>query len=194
MAERKPVFELHNRPMFRLLDRQHMLRFPRDLDLWDYDAVRKDSARILMRLKGQNDRGQDDVRFRMPTDSTGGAWPSEWISLFDRWIQGGFRRLSLGTAKNLKLREDSDLGLVLDCKTDVPATNVGHSLAWFESEFVPGAAMAVYRLYVLSGEDLSAPPRTVEKFCEERVDGPIPQQGITVIDAAGTHYVNLPSA
>ena len=42
MAERKPIFELHIRPMFRLLDRQHMLRFPRDLDLWDYDAVRKE--------------------------------------------------------------------------------------------------------------------------------------------------------
>ena len=126
MAERKPIFELHIRPMFRLLDRQHMLRFPRDLDLWDYDAVKTDSARILKRLKGQNDMGQDDVRFRMPTENTGGAWPSEWISLFDRSIQGGFRRLSLGTAKNLKLREDSVLGPVLDCKTDVPATDVGH--------------------------------------------------------------------
>jgi len=194
MAERKPIFELHIRPMFRLLDRQHMLRFPRDLDLWDYDAVRTDSARILKRLKGQNDMGEDDVRFRMPTERTGGAWPSEWISLFDRWIQGGFRRLSLGRAKSLLLKEDPDLGIQLTCTTDVPATNDGSSVAWYESEFVPGAAMTAYRLYVLAGENLSTPPRTVETHCGEIIDDPIPQQGITVIDAVGTHLVNLTSA
>jgi hypothetical protein len=44
MAERKPVFELHIRPLFRLLDRQHMLF---KLDLWDYDAVKAHSAEIL---------------------------------------------------------------------------------------------------------------------------------------------------
>jgi hypothetical protein len=131
----------------------------------------------------------------MPTERTGGAWPSEWISLFDRWIQGGFRRLSLGTAKNLKLEEDSDLGVIsLNCRTEVPATNDGGSIAWFENEFIPGAGMIAYRLYVLPAENLSAPPSTVEISCGARIDGPIPQQGITVIDAAGAHSVNLPSA
>ena len=190
MAERNPIFELHIRPLFRLLDRQHMLRvIPESLDLWDYDAVKAKSAVILQRVKGQGPKQT------MPTSRTGGPWPSEWVSLFDRWIQGGCRRLSLGTAKNLQLGEDRDLGIfTLSCMTDVPATNSQDSIAWFEGESVPGAAIIAYRLYVLPGEDLSAPPGTVEISIGERVDGPIPQQGITVIDAAGTHIVQLPSA
>lgn len=190
MAERKPIFELHIRPLFRLLDRQHMLRVRQDLDLWDYDAVKKHSARILHKVKGPI--GEADG-LKMPTEKTGGAWPSEWVSLFERWIQGGFKRLSLGKAKSLTLREDGDLGLFLSCRMDVPAT-IDDSIAWFESESVPGTAMTAYRLYVLPGEDLSTPPSSVEIGCGEPVDGPIPQQGITVTDAAGTHFVNLPSA
>ena len=53
--------------------------------------------------------------------------------------------------------------------------------------------MTAYRLYVLPGEDLSTPPSTVVRRCLEHIQPPIPQQGITVIDAAGTHIV-LPSA
>src|ERR1700744_5196444 len=84
MAERNPVFELHIRPLFRLLDRQHMLRVPpQGLDLWDYDVVKANSASILQRVKGQ---GPEQT---MPTTRTGGPWPSEWGGLFDRWIQGG---------------------------------------------------------------------------------------------------------
>jgi hypothetical protein len=190
MAERNPLFELHIRPLFRLLDRQHMLRIgPQSLDLWDYDAVKAKSALILQRVKGQ---GPEQA---MPTLRTGGPWPSEWVSLFDRWIQGGFMRLSPGTAKDLRLTEDRDLGIfTLSCTTDVPATNSNDSIAWFESEFVAGETIPAYRLCVLPGEDLSAPPSIVGISAAERVDGPIPQQGITVIDAAGTHVVLLPSA
>jgi hypothetical protein len=186
MTERNPIFELHIRPMFRLLDRQHMLRVGQR-DLWDYNYVKRESAKILVKLKGPGEGGS-----RMPTQKTGGEWPSEWISLFDRWIQGGFRRLSLGKAKNLTLREDSDIGIFLQCSTDVPATTDHSSQAWFQSEFVPGAAMTAYQLYVLAGEHLSTDATTVEIACIEIIDGPIPQQGITVIDKVGTHLVNLP--
>jgi hypothetical protein len=187
MAERKPVFELHIRPMFRLLDQQHMILHS-DLDLWDYDAVKRKSGEILIKVSGTGDT-------TMPTKETGGAWPSEWVSLFDRWIQGGFTRLSLGTARDLKLLDHTeDLGIFdLGCSTDVPATNGNDSVAWFESESVPGATMAAYRLYILPGEDLSTPPSTVVRRCQEHIKPPIPQEGITVIDAAGTHIV-LPSA
>ena len=74
----------------------------------------------------------------------------------------------------------------------VPATDDDDSFAWLESEGAPGAA--TYRLYVLAGDDLSQPPDTVMLSCRERVDGPLPPQGVTVIDAAGTHTVNLPTA
>ena len=185
MAERKPVFEMHIRPLFRLLDRQHMI-LNSGLDLWDYDAVKRKSDQILIKVKGTGDT-------TMPTKDTGGAWPPEWVSLFDRWIQGGFRRLSLGTARDLRLT-DLEIGeFDLFCRTDVPATNGDDSVAWFESESVPGTAMTAYRLYVLPGEDLSTPPSTVVRNCRERLHGPIPQQGITVIDAVGTHTV-LPAA
>ena len=181
MAERKPVFELHIRPMFRLLDRQHMI-LNSNLDLWDYDAVKRKSDVILIKVKGTGDT-------TMPTKDTGGAWPPEWVSLFDRWIRGGFRRLSLGTARGLQLT-DLEIGQFdLFCTTDVPATKGDDSVAWFESESVPGAAMTAYRLYVLPGEDLSTPPSTVVRRCRERFLGPIPEQGVTVIDAAGTHIV-----
>lgn len=184
MPERKPIFELHIRPLFRLMDRQHMLRLAGStLDLWDYEAVKTHSATILRRLKGE---GQ-----RMPTDKTGGPWPPEWVSLFDRWIQGGFRRLSPGTAKNLVLKDVDPIGNQLSCRTDVPATSSVSSRAWFESEVVLESRMIAYRLCILLGEDLVTPPSTVELFCAERIDGAIPPEGIAVIDAAGTHFVHL---
>src|SRR5262245_57422666 len=121
MREREPVFELHIRPLFRLLDRQHMMFF-RGLDLWDYDAVKREAPKILIKVK---DAG-------MPTKDTGGAWPSEWVSLFDRWIQGGFKHLSLGTARDLQLIHHREIGRFdLFCMTDVPATYGDDSVAWF---------------------------------------------------------------
>jgi hypothetical protein len=186
MAERAPVFELHIKPMFRLLDRQHMLRVKHDLDLWDYESAKTFGPRILQKVGGPNPT--------MPTQDTGGPWPSEWVGLFNRWVQGGFRRLSLATAKSLKLADQGGGRFMLSCKADVPATNDDDSFAWFEPELLPGSTTVAYRLCLLPGEDLSAPPATVETQCQERVDGPIPPDGITVIDAAGTHKVTFPSA
>src|SRR6266853_745121 len=50
---RPPVFELHIRPMFRLLEREHMttLLTP-GIDLWDLDAVWAKRNLILGRLRG----------------------------------------------------------------------------------------------------------------------------------------------
>jgi hypothetical protein len=82
---RTPVFELHIRPLFRATDRDHMTFF---VDLWDADAVIANAAEILKRL-------QTD----MPPGDTGGPWPDEWIALFQRWNDGGRKRLQLGTAQ-----------------------------------------------------------------------------------------------
>ena len=76
-AERPPVFELHIRPMFRLLDHDHMAR---SFDLGDLDAVWKQRAAILTRTR-------DDAN--MPGDRFGGPWPAEWFALFERWIATG---------------------------------------------------------------------------------------------------------
>lgn len=84
---RTPVFELHIRPMFRLLDRDHMAF---KLDLYDYDQVV---------------RHADDIRDwldRMPTAATGGPWPPEWVALFARWSDEAnpnrYKRLEFGRA------------------------------------------------------------------------------------------------
>ena len=51
-SERPPVFELHIRPMFRLLDREHMLTlFGAGVDLWDLEPVWQLRNKILVRLR-----------------------------------------------------------------------------------------------------------------------------------------------
>lgn len=81
--ERPPVFELHIRPMFRLLDRTHMTTLVAPaIDLWDLDAVWAERTAILSRLRGEGSRN-------MPGVQVGGPWPAEWIALFERWIATG---------------------------------------------------------------------------------------------------------
>ena len=83
MAEdqRPPVFELHIRPMFRLLDREHMSKWDPAFDLWDLDAVWTMRNEILTRVRDVGD---------MPGDRYGGPWAApEWIALFERWVATG---------------------------------------------------------------------------------------------------------
>jgi CDGSH-type Zn-finger protein/truncated hemoglobin YjbI len=64
-------FETHLKPLFRAHDRQSM-RFA--FDLWSAEDVRANAAAILTRLRAGS----------MPCD---GAWPAEWIDVFDRWTR-----------------------------------------------------------------------------------------------------------
>jgi hypothetical protein len=81
--ERPPVFELHIRPLFRLLDRAHMLtQVAPGIDLWNLDAVWGAREEILTRVRGQGSQN-------MPGLPVGGPWPAEWITLFERWIATG---------------------------------------------------------------------------------------------------------
>jgi truncated hemoglobin YjbI/CDGSH-type Zn-finger protein len=66
-------FDLHIKPLFRARDRQSM-KFA--FDLWSYDDVRTNASAILDRVKAGT----------MPCD---GAWPSEWVEVFERWTQTG---------------------------------------------------------------------------------------------------------
>ena len=84
---RTPVYELHIRPMFRATDREHM-RYT--LDLWAYESVVANADDIIGRLETAAD---------MPPAALGGPWPQEWIDLFRRWKDAGFKRLELGTAQ-----------------------------------------------------------------------------------------------
>ena len=81
--QRPPVFDLHIRPMFRLLDREHMATLVRPpIDLWDLDTVWAQRNDILARLRGEGLQN-------MPGRRNGGPWPAEWVALFERWIATG---------------------------------------------------------------------------------------------------------
>jgi hypothetical protein len=181
MADRFPVFEMHILPMFRQLDRQHMLRVNHKLDLWDYDSVKASIDPILQRACGDNPS--------MPTQDVGGAWPSEWRALFARWKAGGFRRLSLGTGRDYKLATSAG-GLHLTCTVAIPDAPNGDSTAWFDI-VDPNPAAAVYRLYVFAGEAVPPATSTIDITADERVDSASAANGVTVIDAAGSHHVTV---
>ncbi len=81
--QRPPVFELHIRPMFRMLDREHMTTLVTPgIDLWDLDAVWAERNDILERLRGEGSQN-------MPGSQVGGPWPAEWVTLFERWVATG---------------------------------------------------------------------------------------------------------
>ena len=64
MADRIPVFELHIRPLFRMIDRDHMMRGHDPLDLWSLDDVWNARQSILEHI---HEGGG------MPPKPTGGA-------------------------------------------------------------------------------------------------------------------------
>ena len=108
MAEdRIPYWETHIKPMFRRIDRDHMLRFPasRRIDLFDYDQV-------VARSKKTNATGESVflnwIHHPMPPANAGGPWPQEWIDLFVRWMKADYPRLGRGTATRLDAEDNGD--------------------------------------------------------------------------------------
>jgi len=75
-TNRVPVFELHIRSLFRLLDREHMLG---QFDLWDLQSVWTNRVQIMDAVSGS----------RMPPLPKGGPWPMEFVQLFQRWLTTG---------------------------------------------------------------------------------------------------------
>lgn len=73
-AADEPVrYEKHIKPLFRARDRQSMTFA---FDLWSYDDVRTHADAILARVRNGT----------MPCD---GAWPSEKVETFERWVSSG---------------------------------------------------------------------------------------------------------
>ena len=97
MVDAVPYFELHIKPMFRRIDRDHMLF---ELDLWDYDDVKNNSQQIKTVLRRQSQQ-------IMPPINYGGGWPEGWISVFELWVDKDFPRLSL-TSGNYKAQRLSN--------------------------------------------------------------------------------------
>ena len=73
-ATDEPIgFEQHIRPLFRERDRQSMKWA---FDLWSHDDVSTHADAILERLQAGT----------MPCD---GAWPSDQVGIFARWVTVG---------------------------------------------------------------------------------------------------------
>jgi hypothetical protein len=106
-VNRTPYWETHIKPMFRRIDRDHMLRFPasRRIDLFDYDQV-------VARSKKTNTSGESVflswIHHPMPPANAGGPWPQEWVDLFVRWMNAGYPRLGRGTASKLSAEDTGD--------------------------------------------------------------------------------------
>ena len=72
-ADEPITFAGHVRHFFRPVDRQSMLFA---FDLWSHDDVARHAAEILTRLESGT----------MPCD---GAWPTDRVDAFRRWIDAG---------------------------------------------------------------------------------------------------------
>jgi hypothetical protein len=110
-GKRLPYWELHIQPMFRALDREHMLTFvdgARKFDLFDYDQVVARADKILRALKRPLPRC-------MPFPEFGGPWPEEWIELFARWQRRKFPRLGRGAATSWDAVDEKGV-VTLSCK------------------------------------------------------------------------------
>jgi hypothetical protein len=178
---RRPLFELHIRPMFRTVDRAHMTRLAvnKRIDFADYQQVKEKSAKIIALL---NDPSP------MPTRGTGGPWPQEWIDLFVRWTQTGFGRLAKPAGSNFKLVLDAPDRYTLSCDVSRPDPS---ATAWFDVQQA-GPDSQIYELVMEQVDGIPPVPETVS--VEERIRGPLTVAEVVVIDSTGEHRLALPTS
>lgn len=178
--DRRPMFELHILPMFRVLDQVHMIRLPpaARIDLTDYQQVRDGNLDIIDVLKSSS----------MPPAGEGGPWPKEWIDLFVRWTQTGFGRLTKATGSNFKLVLTAPNRYTLSCDVTLPDSS---ATAWFDIlQARPEAQIYAVVMEQIDGADPSPTTFTIE----ERIRGPLTVSEVIVLDAAGEHRLSLPTS
>jgi hypothetical protein len=190
-APRPAVFELHIRPMFRTLDREHMSALI--INLWKYNDAPPPQQQqfyqlILNRLKAP------DPGVVMPPPDEGGPWPPEWLALFERWINEGMHRLDRATADATRFRAARDPGttsVTIDGAGTKPSA--GH-VVWIERDYDPDSLYNEYLpdQFVLYQEQRSVSPPAPTPFSfEDYFDVPLTMSQLTVIDSAGTHLINI---
>ena len=162
-----PRFELHIRPLFRALDREHMRsRF----DLWRYEDVVSHLDVILNR-----------VAVDMPTLATGGPWPEEWVTLLRRWRDEGLKRLELGAATYSLSRVGARC--VLTAQGDYPSAGYR---GWLELE-EGSATERRYALYFDAPDTSEGKPGQSFTFRERY--GASDSRKVVVQDSFGEHEV-----
>jgi hypothetical protein len=173
MADRVPIYELHIRPLFRLIDQQHMSLF---FDLWNYDVVKLHAATILQRL-----------RSTMPPISAGGPWPPELVTMFGRWVAAGCPRLVVGRGVNYALTRFGT-SYHLECTVEVQTDS---AQAWLDIVDID-PAHRTYRLYIdpSAGGSQALTTLTVSDDFDEAAS----IAAVQVIDAGGTQNVSVAMA
>ncbi len=174
---RRTCFEIHIRPMMRLIDHDHMLfRAPEGqrMDLFSYDEVKQHASAILERL-----------RYNMPTVPYGGPWPAEWIQLFERWMVENYPRLEPyhGT---YDVRKDKQGMVVLTGNAD---TVLADDRIWFE-RFSTSESPREYFLYREPGNPKQPNVSTVKIV--ERFPAVPGVTTVTVIDSTGKQDLKIP--
>ena len=183
MAEnqRPPVFELHIRPMFRLLDREHMLTLTEPgFDLWELEKVWEMRNDILLRLRGEELQN-------MPGLQVGGPWPTEWIELFERWIRNptlddiGHHLVLAQPHGPYKLQSISGDKRLLSAKVIAPTDGCR---VWFELDSIT-TGQREYTLYLEPA--LPAPPPGESPLQARELFEKGDAAKLVIHDAAGTH-------
>jgi hypothetical protein len=171
-ANRVPTFELHIRPLFRLLDREHMLGH---FDLWDLQSVWTNRTEILDAVSN----------LRMPPEPKGGPWPEEFAQLFRRWSETGTdsqpgHHLVLAAPQGNYGIAVKGGAVTVSAKILAP-TNGCRS--WFEMQSIT-ATERTYALYLEPAYPSAAPAPRVLPVIET-----FPKNGITKLtinDASGS--------
>jgi hypothetical protein len=189
-AARPAMFEIHIRPMFRSLDREHM-SFA--LNLWKYfeapPAQQEQFYRqVLNRLKAA------DPGVVMPPPDEGGPWPPEWLALFERWINEGMRRLDRATAdaSTLQAAGDPASGTVTITAAGTKPS-AGH-VVWIERSYDPERLFAADLAdeFVLYQEQRVASAATPTPFSvSDFYQVPAGLSQVTVVDSGGKHVVPI---
>jgi hypothetical protein len=173
VTDRIPIYELHIRPLFRLVDREHMSPF---FNLWDYDAVKQNATKIQQRLRSS-----------MPPAILGGPWPPELVTMFGRWVTAGCPRLVVGKGANYQLTR-SGTSYHLECNVQVPSDTMQ---AWLDIVDTD-PTRRTYRLYIdPSGAGQGAPGSLT---ISDDFDDAANISAVQVIDASGTQTVTLSTA
>ncbi|HEX7833557.1 MAG TPA: hypothetical protein VF787_28150 [Thermoanaerobaculia bacterium] len=164
-----PYWELHILPMFRLIDRDHML--VRGLDLFDYAQVSKAADDIIDQLEAG----------MMPPQSTGGPWPDEWITVFKNWRDNGKPRLTLIGDATYSLTKNGDF--LLFVATGQFAGN--RDTGWFERANTNESPREYTLVAALGPPGNSKPYKIQEKTI------PATQTQVVVTDARGKHVIHV---
>ena len=190
VTPRPVVFELHIRRMFRSLDREHM-SFA--FNLWQYnDAPTPEKKNFYLAIL--NHLKAADPGNVMPPPNEGGPWPPEWIALFERWINEGLKQLDKATAIPAQLqavRDPGTLNVTITASGNAPSS--GH-VVWIERAYDPARMYAddLPDVFVLYQEQRTASPPTPAPFnVQDTFEVPAANTQLTVVDAAGSHMVNI---